>query len=163
MPSLTELADNVEGKPQPTPSRSALPSVRFWSEGLDVPFKQSTYRILSRLGTGSFGTTFKVAQIDGEQEVGTFAAKLVFDRESGIRSLNAYRNARQHTKHPSLATIFEIESEWTESRFVTASSIALECATWSTRISPLLPTRFLPLIGNRTLGHSDFIRFSWAT
>ena len=117
-PSLTALADNVEGKQQTAPARSALPSVRFWSEGLEVPFKQSRYRILSRLGTGSFGTTFKVAHIDGGQDVGTFAAKVVFDRESGARSLGAFCNARQHSKHPSLATIFEINSDWTENSFV---------------------------------------------
>ena len=77
-PSLTKLADSIEGKQTPLASTSVLPSVRYWSEGLEVPFKDSRYRILSRLGTGSFGTTFKVAHIDGDQEVGTFAAKVVW-------------------------------------------------------------------------------------
>ena len=117
-PSLADLADNVEGKQKPTPSPSALPMARYWSEGLEIPFKQSRYRIVSRLGSGSFGTTFKVDHIDGDQVVGTFAAKVVFDRESGARSLGAFRNARQHSKHPSLATIFEINSDWTENSFV---------------------------------------------
>ncbi len=116
-PRLAKLADNVEGQPQPPPP-SALPLARYWSEGLEVPFKQSRYRILSRLGSGSFGTTFKVAHIDGGQEVGTFAAKVLFDRESGVRSLGTFRNARQHSKHPSLATIFEINSDWTENSFI---------------------------------------------
>ena len=117
-PSLEKLADTVEGKQKPTPVQSALPTVRYWSEGLEVSFKESRYRILSRLGSGSFGTTFKVAQIDAGQEVGTFAAKVVFDRESGVRSLGAYRNSRQHSKHPNLATIFEINGDWTENSFV---------------------------------------------
>ncbi len=92
---------------------------RYWSEGLEIPFKQSRYRIVSRLGSGSFGTTFKVDHIDSDdQVVGTFAAKVVFDPESGARSLGAFRNARQHSKHPSLATIFEINSDWTENSFV---------------------------------------------
>ncbi len=56
--SLAKLADNVAGQSQPPPP-SALPLARYWSEGLEVPFKQSRYRILSRLGTGSFGTTSK--------------------------------------------------------------------------------------------------------
>ena len=90
-PSLTKLADSLEGKQTPLTSTSALPSVRYWSEGLEVPFKDSRYRILSRLGTGSFETTFKVAPLDGGQKVGTFAAKVDFDRESGTRSLCAFR------------------------------------------------------------------------
>ena len=46
-PNLTELADNVEGKQQTAPSRSALPSVRVWSEGLEVPawFKSHWQRV----------------------------------------------------------------------------------------------------------------------
>jgi serine/threonine protein kinase len=117
-PSLAKLADTVEGKQRPTQPQSALPMVRYWSEGLEVPFKQSQYRIVSRLGSGSFGTTFKVAHIDGGQEVGTFAAKVVFDQESRVRSLGAYRNARQHSDHPSLATIFEVNSDPTANSFV---------------------------------------------
>ena len=116
--SLAKLAENIEGKQSLALPRSALPSVRYWSEGLEVPFKQGCYRILSRLGSGSFGTTFKVAEIDGSQDVGTYAAKVVFDKESGARSLGAFRNARQHSKHPGLVTVFEINSEWSENSFV---------------------------------------------
>jgi serine/threonine protein kinase len=117
-PILAKLANTVEGKEKPTPSQITLPMVRYWSEGLEVPFNQGRYRIVSRLGSGSFGTTFKVAQIDGAQEVGTFAAKVMFDPVSGARSLSAYRNARQHSNHPSLATIFEVIPDWTENSFV---------------------------------------------
>ena len=116
--SIEDLISRLEGKQTSEAPRSALPSVRYWSEGLEVPFNNSRYRILSRLGTGSFGTTFKVAEINREQEVGIYAAKVIFDRESGNRSLLAFRSARQHSKHPRLATIYEINNEWQENSFV---------------------------------------------
>lgn len=93
-------------------------SAQYWSDGDWVGFGRGNYRIASRIGSGSFGSTFKVVEVEDDQDVGVYAGKVMFDAESGERALRAYRRIRSHTNHPNLATVFEVANQWEEDRFV---------------------------------------------
>ena len=60
-------------------------------------------RIMSRLGSGGVGRTFKVEQVDPEtgENFGTFVAKVMKSPESGRAALQAYQRVRSHTTPPS--------------------------------------------------------------
>lgn len=110
--SLSELL----GEPTSEPS---LPPARFWTEDQVVSFRSQDYRIVSRLGSGGVGTTFKVIKVDRETkgDLGTYVAKVARDKETGERVLGAYELAHSHLRHP-LSTIFEVAPEWRENQFV---------------------------------------------
>lgn len=96
-----------------------IPPARFWTEDQIVRFRDSDYRIVSRLGSGGMGMTFKVTQIDrhSKEDLGTYVAKIGHTEESGKRVLRAYSMARSHLgRHPALSAIFEVASEWEEDR-----------------------------------------------
>lgn len=96
------------------------PPARFWTEDQVIRFHERDYRILSRLGSGGVGTTFKVIETDRrtKEEFGTYVAKVVHDGESGQRFLKAYSLVRSHLRHTALSTIFEVAREWDENGFV---------------------------------------------
>ena len=104
-----------ESVPPPPP-----PPTRFWTEDQIVRFRDEDYRIVSRLGSGGIGTTFKVVGIDRttKEELGTYVAKVVPDEETGRRVLRAYKLARSHLRHSALSTIFEVASEWRDNDFI---------------------------------------------
>ena len=111
--SLSErLGDPIAGPPPPP--------ARFWTEDQVVPFRGQSYRIVSRLGSGGVGTTFKVVKIDRETggDLGTYVAKVVRDEETGRRVPRAYELAHSHLRHSALSTIFEVASEWRDNQFV---------------------------------------------
>lgn len=91
------------------------PPARFWTEGQVVRFAGSDYRIVTRLGSGGVGTTFKVVQIDRDtkEDVGTYVAKVVHDQAAGARVLRAYRMVRSHLHYSSgLSMIYEVAPHW---------------------------------------------------
>ena len=111
--SLSErLGDPIAGPPPPP--------ARFWTEDQVVPFRGQSYRIVSRLGSGGVGTTFKVVKIDRETggDLGTYVAKVVRDEETGRRVPRAYELAHSHLRHSALSTIFEVAPEWRDNQFV---------------------------------------------
>jgi len=93
-------------------------SARYWSEGDLVVFNNEQFRVAGRIGIGSYGSTFKVIQVENGQDVGVYAGKVMFEKSSGDRALNAYRRVRSHTDQPHLATVFASASQWEENRFV---------------------------------------------
>ena len=98
-----------------------VPPARFWTEDQEVSSGNHTYRIVSRLGSGGVGTTFKVVQIDRstKEELGTYVAKVGHDMERGQRVLKSYNLARPHlSQHAALSAIFEVAREWHENDFV---------------------------------------------
>jgi serine/threonine protein kinase len=110
-------AGDSEKESKPKLETTAL-AARYWSEGDLVAFNNQQYRIAAKIGSGSFGSTFKVIQVQDGQDVGIFAGKVMFEAESGLRSLDAYRRVRSHTDEPHLATVFELANQWEDDRFV---------------------------------------------
>ena len=97
------------------------PPARFWTEDQIVRFHGRDYRIVSRLGSGGIGTTFKVVELDrsSHEELGTYVAKIVHDGDTGRRVLKSYSLARSHLgRHSGLSPIFEVAREWQENEFV---------------------------------------------
>ena len=111
--SLSELLG--ESVPRPPP-----PPARFWTEDQVVRFRDQDYRIVSRLGSGGVGTTFKVVKIDRAtgEDLGAYVAKVARDEETGRRALQAYEMAHSHLRHSALSTIFEVAPEWRDNGFV---------------------------------------------
>lgn len=105
------------------PPAVVVPPARFWTEDQIVKFRDRDYRIVSRLGSGGVGTTFKVVRIDDETggDLGAYVAKVVSDEEIGRRVLQAYNLAHSHlADSAALSTIFETaEAEgWRDNDFV---------------------------------------------
>ena len=96
------------------------PPARFWTEDQVIRFHDRDYRILSRLGSGGVGTTFKVVEVDREtrDELGTYVAKVTHDADTGRRALKAYSLARSHLRHSALSSIFEVANEWQENQLI---------------------------------------------
>jgi serine/threonine protein kinase len=111
--ALSELLG--ESLPRPVP-----PPARFWTEDQLIRFRDRDYRIISRLGSGGVGTTFKVIEVDRQtgEDLGTYVAKVAHERETGQRVLKAYSLVRSHLRHTALSTIFEVAREWQESEFI---------------------------------------------
>ncbi|MCA9036838.1 MAG: NERD domain-containing protein [Planctomycetaceae bacterium] len=97
------------------------PPARFWTEDQVVRFHGRDYRIVSRLGSGGIGTTFKVVELDrsSQEELGTYVAKIVHDGDTGKRVLKSYSLVRSHlVRQDGLSPIFEVAREWQENEFV---------------------------------------------
>lgn len=98
-----------------------LPPARYWTEDQIVRFRERDYRIVSRLGSGGVGITFKVVEIDrtSKEELGTYVAKVAHEQETGQRVLKAYSLVRSHLgRHTALSTIFEVAKKWRENDLI---------------------------------------------
>ncbi len=104
---------------EPTVTNS-LPAAEFWDEDTVVPFQQSQFKVIGRLGGGGVGQTFKVVELDtdSEERFGTYVAKLINHEDDARAVIRAYRLARAQTDHPNLSVIHEIAAEWQADRFV---------------------------------------------
>ena len=71
-----------------------LPAAQFWDDGTIVPFQSTRYRIVSRLGKGGIGQTFKVVELDANSDelFGTYVAKVIQHEADAVVALRAYRN-----------------------------------------------------------------------
>ena len=114
-PSLSDLSRSLArllGESHPKPP---APPVRFWTEDQLVPFQEHEYRIISRLGAGGIGTTFKVVELDPKTgaDLGAYVAKAIHDGEDAERVMNAYRLVRPHSgDHPALSTVYQYARDW---------------------------------------------------
>ena len=97
-----------------------LPPAQYWDEDTVVDFQRSRYKVVSRLGSGGIGQTFKVVELDdhSDERFGTYVAKLVRDPADGEAAIRAYKRVRAYTPHPHLSTIHEIAAVWQPDRFV---------------------------------------------
>lgn len=113
------LAEIGDGATADGTAESPLPGAEFWDEDTIVPFQQSRYKVISRLGGGGVGQTFKVVELDtdSDERFGTYVAKLVRDEAVGKTAIRAYKLARAYTTHPNLSAIHEIAAEWEPDRF----------------------------------------------
>ena len=116
LPDLSVSLGQLLGEPIPTPP---TPPSRYWTEEQVVSFDGHDYRIVSRLGSGAVGTTFKVVEIDGKtgEDLGAYVAKTVRDQHTGERVSHAYRLARPHLRHPALSTVYQVASNWQDNGF----------------------------------------------
>ena len=103
-----------------SPPQLPDPPVRFWTEDQIIHFRNRDYRIVSRLGSGGIGTTFKVVGIDRASgtDLGAYVAKVVHDEETGRRVLHSYNLARSHLHHSALSIIFETADDWQDNGIV---------------------------------------------
>lgn len=107
--SLQQIQDALPGQLGESTSDPPTPPSRFWTEDQIVQFRDRYYRIVSRLGSGGVGTTFKVVELDRKNgsDLGAYVAKVVHDEDTGKRVLEAYDRGRAHIRHSSLSTIYE--------------------------------------------------------
>ena len=119
--SLVDLAAVLERNtvPAKSPAIAALPSPKYWDEDTIVPFQNSQYKIVGRLGGGGIGETFKVVEVNAKSDelYGTYVAKLIYRESDAESALRAYRKARAYTIHPHLSAIHEIAPDWRPDRF----------------------------------------------
>ena len=119
--SLADLAAVLERNTAPIAQpQPELPAPEYWDEDTVVPFQNARYKIVSRLGRGGIGQTFKVVEVDArsEERYGTYVAKLIHHEADAEAALRAYRKARAYTVHPHLSAIHEIAPDWRADRFV---------------------------------------------
>lgn len=98
-------ATETEGKPE-----GKNPSVEFWSEGTIVSFKNRRLRVVTRLGSGGVGHTFKVESLEegSDRTNGTFVAKVFRETVDAERVLKAYRRVQSASSDIGLATVHEV-------------------------------------------------------
>jgi len=119
--SLADLAAVLDRNTVPiTQPQTELPAPEYWDEDTVVPFQNARYKIVSRLGRGGIGQTFKVVEVDARSDecYGTYVAKLIHHEADAEPALRAYRKARAYTVHPHLSAIHEIAPDWRPDRFV---------------------------------------------
>lgn len=116
-----ELVSVLESHTPPSSksSISQLPAPQFWDEGTIVPFQSTHYRIVSRLGKGGIGQTFKVVELDANSDelFGTYVAKVIQHEADAVVALRAYRKVRAYTVHRNLSALHEIAPTWQRDRF----------------------------------------------
>ena len=116
--TLAAVGDGMNADAEAT--TPPLPAADYWDEETIVPFQNSRFKILDRLGKGGVGQTFKVVELDvhSDEKFGTYVAKLVRDEQDGETAIRAYKQVRAYTTHPNLSTIHEIAPAWKTDRFV---------------------------------------------
>ena len=119
--SPVELASALESHTSPGAKASIaeLPAAEFWDEGTIVPFQSTRYKIVSRLGKGGIGQTFKVVELDANSDelFGTYVAKIIQHEADAVVALRAYRKVRAYTVHRNLSALHEIAPSWQGNRF----------------------------------------------
>ena len=116
LPDLSQSLARLLGETLPAPT---APPVRFWTEDQEVSFEGHRYRIVSRLGSGGIGSTFKVVELDPKtgEDLGAYVAKAVHNGKDAEPVMRAYRLVRPHLSHPALSTIYQVASEWRDNEF----------------------------------------------
>jgi serine/threonine protein kinase len=112
----TEVAELIESwtSVKELATSATAPAAKRWDEGYTFDWENHQYRVVSLLGHGGAGRTFKLEQLDRETDdpIGTYVGKVVFNSELGPSSLRAYRKIRSIADHPSLASVLHTSAEW---------------------------------------------------
>ncbi len=111
--SLTLLLGEELPEPPPPPSK-------YWTQDQIIPFRDSKYRIVNRVGSGGVGITFKVELIDNTtgEDLGTYIGKVAHNQETGNKVLKSYRIAKPILRHSGLSAIHEVATEWRDNEFI---------------------------------------------
>lgn len=105
---LLKSLEKISGKRR---EKTRSVSARFWTEDQVIEFRGQSYRIVSRLGSGAIGLTFKVVQLDPEtgEELGTYVAKVAHSEENSELIRKPYSLVRSHLgRHEGLSPLYEI-------------------------------------------------------
>lgn len=119
---IADLLQERDPEPvEPPPVQPEAISPTRWDEGYRFKWKDSNYRVVSVLGQGSVGRTFKLEQLDsGDGEpIGTFVGKAVFNPDLGPVSLAAYQRLRPLSLREGLSNILECSSSWNANELMT--------------------------------------------
>jgi serine/threonine protein kinase len=99
---------------EPESDVDSIPA-RYWDEDVSPRLLNNhRYKIVSRLGSGGVGITFKVVQLgkNTDDELGTYVAKVVEKGDSAHACLEAYQRVRSFTlTTPHLAKLCETANE----------------------------------------------------
>lgn len=99
-----------EGKPE-----IAHIAVDYWDEDTIRSFGGRYYGIISRQGSGSFGKTFKVKEVDPRDPrkdlSGPYVAKVITHPDGAVAA-QAYARVRPITTAPHLAGVLEVAPQW---------------------------------------------------
>ncbi|MFN3686435.1 serine/threonine protein kinase [Salinarimonas sp.] len=115
------IAGKIEGllRPQAStePALSPAPSqvgAKRWDEGFAFDWDGDRYQVVSLLGQGGAGRTFKLEQLDPRtgDPIGTCVGKVAFDPDIGPHALEAYRKIRYLADHPCLSGVFATSKTW---------------------------------------------------
>ncbi|MGD9563073.1 MAG: NERD domain-containing protein [Pyrinomonadaceae bacterium] len=107
-----EIADIVS---EPEKPDVAVPDVQFWDESTIVDLNHRSYKIITKLGSGGFGITFKVMEVDpttGDDLSGPYVAKAITNETAGSDAATAYAKVRAQTGTDHLAGVLEVASQW---------------------------------------------------
>lgn len=124
-PTAKDLADLLQeqepGHLEPSATRPETISPARWDEGHRFEWKDSIYRVVSVLGQGSIGRTFKLEQLDRDdgEPIGTFVGKAVYNPDLGPASLAAYQRLRPLSLCEGLSNILECSSSWNANELTT--------------------------------------------
>ena len=115
-PAPDDIAELIEmGAPSVDPSvPAAAAGAKLWDEGYVFTWENHRYRVVSLLGQGGVGRTFKLEQLDGDTDepIGTYVGKVVLNADLGPASLRAYRKIRSIADHPCLSSVLHTSAEW---------------------------------------------------
>lgn len=114
-PSTSDLYNQITRLVSPQDKPVSLVSVSYWDEDTVVEFNKRFYRIITRLGSGGFGITFKVMEVDPKTHddlSGPYVAKVITKEAAGAASAKAYAKVRAQTGTSHLAGVLEVASEW---------------------------------------------------
>ncbi|MFC1743402.1 NERD domain-containing protein [Candidatus Riflebacteria bacterium] len=118
--TLEKLYNGIASLLGETPPVPPPPPATYWSEDLVIKFHDSHYQIISCIGTGGIGATFKVMKLNKEtdEQLGTFIAKAVFNSEDGPKVIQSYNRVQPYLGgHRHLSAIFDVAQEWKENNF----------------------------------------------
>lgn len=107
------IAEELEMLARPPSSPPPIAPQR-WDEGHIVEWEGERYRVLSLLGEGGAGRTFKLEQLDRstDEPIGAFVGKVVLNAQIGPAALEAYRKVRSIADHRCLSGIYQTAREW---------------------------------------------------
>ena len=112
--TLETLSSDIEAVPLQMEELKPV-AIEFWDEDTPLRFHNRHYRIVTRLGAGSIGTTFKVMEIDpatGSELSGPYVAKAITNEQVGEAATLAYAKVRAQTGGPHLAGVLEVGQIW---------------------------------------------------
>lgn len=100
---------------EPEPPEITIPAVQYWDEDTIFELHGRYYRIITKLGQGGFGTTFKVMEVNpktGDDLSGPYVAKAITNEDAGRDAARAYAQVRAQTGTAHLAGVLEVVSHW---------------------------------------------------